>query len=232
MAAGSLKRIGAYLIDILLILLVSSIITSIFPNKKMNELSYKYNEFLYESYNDINSDSFDQETFNKKLDDHTYEISKASTVSNLLLISIYVLYFIGFNRYNNGKTVGKSLLKIEIVDLNGEVPSTKQFFIRGLILYPIVFDFLRVILILLLSKSMFLSISSILAVIRFIIFLGCGISMVATSCGIHDRIAGTRVILLDSMKEEDNATKWKKNTEKEKKVKSYKNNHTSGKKRG
>ena len=83
-----------------------------------------------------------------------------------------------------------------------------------------------------LSKSLFLSISSGLSIIRFIILLICSISIMGTSEGIHDKLSGTKVVLFESMNEEDKATKWRKNTEKEKKLKSYKNNHTSGKKRG
>ena len=53
-----------------------------------------------------------------------------------------------------------------------------------------------------------------------------------TADGIHDKLSGTKVVVFESLKEEDKATKWKKNSEKEKKIKNYKNNHTSGKKRG
>lgn len=232
MSAGIFKRAGAYIIDIVLVMIMASLITSFIPNKKINDLSLEYSEFVYENFNKMNSEDFDIDGFNEKLDDYTYQISKASIGSNLVLISIYVLYFIGFNRYNNGQTVGKKLLKIEITDKDGNVPNIKQLCIRGLILYPIVFDILSVILISTLSKSLFLSISSGLSIIRFIILLICSISIIGTSDGIHDKLSGTKVVLFESMKEEDKATKWKKNSEKEKKLKSYKNNHTSGKKRG
>lgn len=226
------KRAGAYIIDIVLVMIMASLITSFIPNKKINDLSLEYSEFVYENFNKMDSEDFDIDGFNEELDDYTYQISKASIGSNLVLISIYVLYFIGFNRYNNGQTVGKKLLKIEITDKDGNVPNIKQLCIRGLILYPIVFDILNVVLISILSKSLFLSISSVLSIIRFIILLICSISIMGTSEGIHDKLSGTKVVLFESMKEEDKATKWRKNTEKEKKLKSYKNNHTSGKKRG
>lgn len=232
MSVGFFKRAGAYIIDIVLVMIMASLITSFIPNKKINDLSLEYSEFVYENFNKMDSEDFDIDGFNEKLDDYTYQISKASIGSNLVLISIYVLYFIGFNRYNNGQTVGKKLLKIEITDKDGNVPNIKQLCIRGLILYPIVFDILNVILISMLSKSLFLSISSGLSIIRFIILLICSISIMGTSEGIHDKLSGTKVVLFESMNEEDKATKWRKNTEKEKKLKSYKNNHTSGKKRG
>jgi len=233
MSAGFFRRMGAYIIDIFIVLLVASLISSFVPNRKVNDLYSDYNEFIFESYTQYNDNDFDLEGFDSKLEDYTYEISKLSTVSNLILISLYFLYFIGFNRYNNGQTVGKKLLKIETIDMEGNVPSLKQLFIRGIILYPIIFDILRVILILVLSKSLFLSLSPILTVIRFIILVVCAVSIIVGNDGIHDKISGTRVILYDSMDVfEDNATKWKKNSEKEKKIKNYKNNHTSGKKRG
>ena len=79
---------------------------------------------------------------------------------------------------------------------------------------------------------MYLSVSSVLSIIRFIILLICSISIMMSSEGIHDKFSGTKVVLFESMKEENKATKWKKTVEKEKKIKNYKNNHTSGKKRG
>lgn len=231
MPASFIKRIGAYLIDIIIVIIVSSLITSFIPNKKLNDLSYEYNKYILEIYENYNSDELDLDEVNDKLDDYTYLINKASVGSNLILISTYFLYFIVLNRYNSGQTVGKKLLNIEIVDYEGNTPNMKQLCIRGIILYPMVFDLLRVILILLLSKSLYLSVSPILSLIRIIIFIACGISIMIGN-GIHDKLSGTMVVLYKSMNEEDNkATKWKKKIEREKEIKIYKNNHTSGKRR-
>lgn len=231
MPASFIKRIGAYLIDIIIVVIVSSLITSFIPNKKLNDLSYEYNKYILESYENYNSDELDLDEVNKKLDDYTYLINKASIGSNLILISTYFLYFIVLNRYNSGQTVGKKLLNIEIVDYEGNTPNMKQLCIRGIILYPMVFDLLRVILILLLSKSLYLSVAPVLSLIRIIIFVVCCISIMIGS-GVHDKLSGTMVVLYKSMNEEDNkATKWKKKNEREKEIKIYKNNHTSGKRR-
>ena len=231
MPASFIKRIGAYLIDIIIVVIVSSLITSFIPNKKLNDLSYEYNKYILESYENYNSDELDLDEVNKKLDDYTYLINKASIGSNLILISTYFLYFIVLNRYNSGQTVGKKLLNIEIVDYEGNTPNMKQLCIRGIILYPMVFDLLRVILILLLSKSLYLFVAPVLSLIRIIIFVVCCISIMIGS-GVHDKLSGTMVVLYKSMNEEDNkATKWKKKNEREKEIKIYKNNHTSGKRR-
>ena len=47
----------------------------------------------------------------------------------------------------------------------------------------------------------------------------------------HDKIAGTTVVLVGSdIKDEGKATSWKNAVDKEKEIKKYRVNHTSGKK--
>jgi uncharacterized RDD family membrane protein YckC len=239
MKASMFKRILAYVIDFFVILLISNIIVGFLPNNdkiivKNNEIT----EFIMENKDVLLSNDVEKmETFNATLNDYSYDLSKLSLWPNLLKITLYFLYFITFQSYNNGQTLGKRILKLETVDKDGDSPKFKQMLIRGIILYPILFVLLDVIFINILSKSMYFDVSNILYYIKYGLFFVCFITALISGRGIHDKLAGTSVIVfgtaeVDSNGEvEDKVTKWKKSALKEKEVKKYKVNHTSGKRK-
>ena len=234
MKASFFRRIGAYLIDIVIITIVSSILGNVLPNnQKVVETSNKQMSLMSEVSDAIannEQDSIDRIT--DEINDLTYEFSKLSVYSNLAGVVLYFLYFIVFQKYNNGQTIGKKILKIEVIDGNGEIASFKQFLIRGLILYPLVFDLLDVVCVLVFKQSVYLNVASVLSWGRIIIFAGCMFTMMFGGRGLHDRLCGTSVIMVGSYKEddqEDKVSSWKKTSEKAKKVNEYKVRHTSGK---
>jgi len=231
MSAGFLKRIGAYIIDFLIILLISNLLSSFLPNNnKIVKLTKEGNEIIDGYYKALIESSDNIEEYSTKLNNYNYELGKLSVYSNLITISLYFLYFIIFQSYNNGQTVGKRLFKIEIRSCNGKELNYKQLFIRGIILYPIIINLLNIIAIIVCKQSVYEDVSFVTTFIKYLLFLICFISIVINHRGIHDKLSGTVVIVSGSVKEneEDQMTKWKKVSEKEKKLSKYGNNHTSG----
>ena len=123
------------------------------------------------------------------------------------------------------------MLKIEIVGKDKEEVNFKQLLIRSIILYPMLFDLINIMTIMLLNKNLYWNISTGITLLRSAIFIICVITLF-TNCALHDRLAGTTVISSDEQDLENNSkvAKWKDNVEKEKKAKKYKN-HTSGKRK-
>ena len=227
-----LKRIGAYAIDMILILLIARLIGTFLPNREqVQELSIKSQTILEEFGSAINSENVDEiNKANADMNSLDYKLSKASIPNNLILVGLYFLYFIVFQRYNNGQTLGKKLLKIEIVDDEDEV-SFKKLLIRGIILYGMLFTILDVLLVIIFKESIYISVSTWLSLIKYLCLLCCFLPILIRKNGLHDKIAGTTVILVGSdIKDEGNATKWKKTVDKENEIKKYRVNHTSGKK--
>lgn len=165
------------------------------------------------------------------INDLSYDLSKASIANNLISIGLYFLYFVVFQRYNNGQTIGKKLLKLEVVD-DEETVSFKKLLIRGIILYPMLFELLDVIIISILSKSLYIRLSTWISLVKYICFLGCFLPILIGKRGLHDKLANTDVIVVGSeIYDEGKATKWQKTAEKEKEIKKYRVNHTSGKRK-
>ena len=233
MKASFWKRIGAYFIDCLIITLVCSICVRYLPNyKKIEKLNNDSSSILTE-YSEVLSsgDSEKMAEYNEKINDFNYDLKKASVFSSMLSITLYSLYFIVFQRYNNGQTVGKKLLKLEVASNDGEALTMKQTLIRSLILYPIVFELIDLCIIFMLSKSLYLSVSSWLSLLQGAVFIACCITAIFGR-GLHDRLANTNVIVFGTVAEEEESSvsKWKKTSSLEKEVKTYRVNHTSKKK--
>ena len=232
MNAGFFNRLGAYLIDVIIIMLVVSLFTRFLPNSEKISKLNAANTNLLSGYTEVlkEGDTDKINDYSKLITDYNYELTKLSLYTNISTIVLYLLYFVGFQGYNNGQTVGKRLLKIEVVDDDDNNPNFKQLLIRGVILYPMVLSLLDTILIHVVSKSNYITCSNIIAYIQYAIYFVCFISIIFGGRGIHDRIAGTRVIKYGTISDEDESkvSKWKKTAEKEKETRVYKVNHTRG----
>lgn len=236
MNAGFFRRLGAYLIDVIIIMIVSSLFTRFLPNNdEINKLN-SANANLLSDYTEIlqEGDVDKINDYSILITDYNYELNKLSLYTNLSTIVLYLLYFVVFQGYNNGQTVGKRLLKIEVVDNDDNNPTFKQLLIRGIILYPMILSLLDTVLIQVLSKNNYITCSNGIAYLQYAIYFACFITVIFGGRGIHDRLAGTRVIKYGTISEEDDSkvSKWKKNAEKEKETRAYKVNHTSGKRKG
>lgn len=233
------KRIIAYLIDFLIVVILSNLLSTVLPNRDKilgysEDANNTFNEYMeIFSSEDINSEETEKklDELSKEISDLSYYSAKASVFNSIIGIVLYFLYFILFQSYNNGQTIGKKLLKIEVTSNDGKELSFKQMLIRGIILYPIVLNTISLILLFILNKDTYGNVISFVEMFKYGLLFACFVTLFSGR-GLHDRIANTAVISeREEVEIEDgNATKWKKTTEKEKKVKSY--NHTSGKRKG
>lgn len=128
-------RVTAYLLDILLVFLILNLVTSI---KFINP---KYDEYVeaYEKYNEITNDYYDgliNESEMIKLNkDNYYNVIKYSVSYNIVIIIGLFAYFGLFQKYNNGQTIGKKIMKIKVVSLDKENLSVGKSLLRCLPMY-------------------------------------------------------------------------------------------------
>ncbi len=233
MNASIFKRIAAYLLDVLIVFLLSSMLSAVLPNNdKINAKSDEALNILDEFMQSVDEgDTTAMDEIAEQIDDINYDVQKLSIYSTLSTAVLYFLYFIVFESYNNGQTLGKRLLKIEVNDKDGQNASFRQILIRGLILYPIVLDVLNVVLISTLAKSTYLNWSSTLMMLYYCVFLLCFFTMLFKKRGLHDLLAGT-VVLDASVDDESKVAAWQNSAEKSHEEEAYRKNHTSGKKKG
>lgn len=189
------KRIGAYLIDFLVITFISMIITKIsFINPRYNEyveVSAKYNEILTDYYDKkINSTEF-----NKKVNDISYDMNKSGYVYIISDIVVIILYFGVANYYLKGQTLGKRVMNLQIVSAKDKPLKIYNYLIRCIILNGVIMDIVTLIAICF-TRNTYYEIYRVGSNINFyfiiIVFLSIMFSM--SGRGLHDLIAGTKVI--------------------------------------
>lgn len=190
------KRAVAYIIDLLIIILFTSSLSQVRflnPNyEEYYEASEKYLEAYQKALNEtdlnfINSDEYTELSYN---------VQKYNTSNGIIEIIVYILYFVGFQLWTNGQTLGKKLMKIKIQSDNKGKIKWYQLLLRSVIIYNIWLSLINLILINVISKTMFLNVYEVIGVISNVIFY-CSLLLIILrkdNKGLHDIASKTVVV--------------------------------------
>ena len=184
------KRCGAFLLDCLILFIVLTTITLFVPTfGNVEGLTEETFEIMEEYVNEeITKDKFIEESNNI-----SYELSKGTYLYTIVGIVIYILYFVVFQAYNNGQTLGKKVFKIQVLKIDDELPDKNCLLIRSLIPYGILVNFVLVVAILFVNKDIYLNINTILNNIHMYVIIISVILMFIKGRGIQDYLAKTKV---------------------------------------
>lgn len=187
------KRFFAYIIDIFIVLVIANLITMFIP---ISEKTQDYYKELQTTQKKMYDKEIDVKEYTDIVLEDNYNISKGTVLISLTSIIIYILYFVVYQVYNNGQTVGKKLMKIKVKSTTDESLSINTMLFRALIIYGIAANIINLILILLLKKELYLSISNTINIIQSLIVI-ISVFMILFSKqkrGIHDIITKTEVV--------------------------------------
>lgn len=240
------KRIVAYAIDVLLITLVVSMISSVkFLNPKLDSYNKEYKNYvtLTEKYQDK---KIKQEEYKKQYNNIYYKLQKNSVYYNFIYLVMIILYFGVFQYMTKGQTIGKKLMKLQVVskDEKEDVP-LGRYMLRSLLLYSTLYYFFLTVGVFFLTKGYYSAYSTGLYYANMVLELII-IYLVFTRSdmrGLHDLLANTKVISLEEenieTKEEktiidaeiiEEKPKKKKSATKKEEIKAKKTSKTSSKK--
>lgn len=187
------KRFFAYIIDIFIVLVIANLITMFIP---ISEKTQDYYKELQTTQKKMYDKEIDVKEYTDIVLEDNYNISKGTVLISLTSIIIYILYFVVYQVYNNGQTVGKKLMKIKVKSITDKSLSINTMLFRALIIYGIAANIINLILILLLKKELYLSISNTISIIQSLIVI-ISVFMILFSKqkrGIHDIITKTEVV--------------------------------------
>lgn len=184
------KRIGAYLVDCIILFFAIIIVNLFIPiTGDITELNTNLTNLM----NDYIQEKITIEEFTSHADDLNYQITKATYISSIASIVVYLLYFVVFQAYNKGQTLGKKLFKIHIVKKDDSRVDINTLLIRSLIPYGILVNFILAIVILFVNQGIYTSVSNILNNIHIVVIVITLIMMMVKSRGAHDYLANTKV---------------------------------------
>lgn len=192
-------------------------LTNDFKDKNLTEKEYnslienheKYVDTLNEYYMDGKLTEKNYDKLNNKIDKEYnreykkvyYKIEQNSVLYFVIYLVVVFTYFVGFNKYTNGQTLGKKLTKLRIInskDENENVP-VWSYVVRALILYQPIYYIIKLVGVSLMDMNMYYTITSFFYDIQYYLEMLIVIMVMVRidGRGPHDLLARTRVVLYD-----------------------------------
>lgn len=192
----SLRRIGAYIIDYIFIFLFLTMINQIrFLNPTFEEYVETYDDYLV-LLDDLNvSNALDI----VKNDDYVrvnYDLERYSVSITIISVVVYLGYFIGFQMWNKGQTLGKKLFNLQVVSNNNDKVKWWQMVLRNVIVYNLILEVLLIIALFIFNKEGYMMVRIALTIVAMLIFYVNAIFIILRKDGrgLHDLVAGTKVV--------------------------------------
>lgn len=187
------QRFIAFLLDIFILSSIASLISYPFLDaKSINKLNKNSSEVI-EKYT---TGEIDMNTYVDEAKGISYQLSQKQGVISLVTLFLSVLYFIVYQYYNNGQTVGKKVMKIKVVSSTDKEITMNSFIFRSLIVNSILVDMVSFAIVIFGNETTYFYGVAICGIIKYTLLLICGFMVMwsKSGMGLHDRIAHTTVV--------------------------------------
>ena len=190
-------RLMAYIIDFAIVTLLLSFILVFLP---ANE---NYTAYL-EEYEQIQINYLEGKTSSDEYVNQSVEVVRDLDYSNVMTsivgVVVFILYFVVFQFYNNGQTLGKKLMGVRVVSATGdEKVSMNQYVLRSLLVNSLVCNILLIGMVLFMSRDVYFYTKFIVEGIQTLLIIVSAFMVIysASGRGLHDKMAETRVLMVD-----------------------------------
>lgn len=186
-----IKRLGALIIDVLLLSLIANLVSGIFINEK--DTKKLCNEEI-QLLNDYSNNVIDSETLFENANSINYESSKLLIPYTIIYLFLSILYFVMYQKQSE-QTLGKKLLRIKIESEDDDL-TMNQMVIRGLIINGILFNIIELSLLLFLPKALYLNAYSSIELVKYSLYIVIAFMVMFRKDrrGLHDIICHTKVV--------------------------------------
>lgn len=191
-----IKRILAFFVDYMFLALFLSMIGQLeFLNPYYDRYYEEYEKYV-ETTDNLNYENANEILFSEEFEQNYYNLDKYGLVINIISIVCYLFYFVGFQKWNKGQTLGKKLFNIKVISNTDKPVSWGQYFLRTAILYNVIFDILIIISIFIFGIHKYKIFKLVISFISYIVFyLNVSFILFKADCrGLHDSLAGTKVV--------------------------------------
>jgi len=187
-----LERLGAYIIDILIVSLLLGLIGYGLPNNTDD-----INDSLVLLEEQYMNDEITMDVYLEESYELIYELQDESKLSSFIGVALTVAYFVVFQALYNGQTLGKKLLKLRVVDCDSKQNiGIVRMLIRSLFTLSIFSSVLNLILLLFMSKETYIATYMIIFLIEYVFIIIAVILILyrKDKRGLHDLMAKTCVV--------------------------------------
>lgn len=193
------KRIVAYIIDVFIIAMITSVFSMLPVFKEARDASEDYASFALDTISSAGSGEVNEE----EIRDKGYENEKKMITVTILEFGVTIAYFgiLGFAL--KGETPGKKIMKIKIVhNEDGKDINPGMYMLREVIKTNSLFTLITLIALSVCSQSIYLNVNSIMSYAENVVLLLIIGTMIFRDDerGLHDVICKTKVISTDSSK--------------------------------
>ena len=187
------QRFIAFLLDIFILSSIASLISYPFLDAKSIDKLNKNSSEVIEKYT---TGEIDMDTYVDEVKGISYQPSQKQGVVSLVTLFLAVLYFIVYQYYNNGQTIGKKLMKIKVVSSTDKEITMNSFIFRSLIVNSILVDMISFAIVIFGNETAYFYGVAICGIIKYTLLLICGFMVMwsKSGLGLHDRIAHTTVV--------------------------------------
>ena len=186
------QRFVAFILDVFLVSMVASILVLPFVD---NDKAEKLNNESLEVIEKYSSAEIDLDTYVTEMTSLTYQTAKSNGVVTLVTLVCEILYFVVFQLYNNGQTLGKKLLKIKVISEDGSLTMNQMIF-RSFIVNSILLEIISFCFMLFADEMVYFYGVATLEMLQYVVLVISAFMIMygATGKGIHDKVVHTRVI--------------------------------------
>lgn len=187
-----IKRILAYLFDIILVSFIASFIFSLFTSES-NAAEY---ESLYNESTNLLLSAGSGEINEDVLIDLTYRMQIATKASSIINIGLLIIYFGVIAYLMKGQTIGKKLFNIKVVPASKKELNPSLFMLRAILVTNFIPKLINIIALMLCNKNTWYQINNLTSNLSLVLlFIMVGFMIFRDDeRGLHDIICQTKVI--------------------------------------
>lgn len=186
-------RLVAYIIDTVIVFALMLGLAIILP---ANENHQKYMDEYETIQAQLIDGKMNKNEFTNRYKDVVYDLDYTNTLVSLSQIVLFILYFIVFQYYNKGQTIGKKIMGIKVVSTKGKDITIDQIAIHSLIANSIIINLLLVASVLFIGREYYYYASLGLQLINYFVIIVALLMIIfrKDGKGIHDVLANTKVV--------------------------------------
>ena len=192
MKATFFERLGSYILDAFIISIIFSLICM-----GVSTQETKTEKLMAELDTQLMEKTITTEEYLEEYKILLYDYQKENILTSGISLALTIAYYIVFQYMNKGQTIGKKLLKLQVVDKDtGKEISILKGLLRSLFIYNIVSGIISLALLYVLNENNFFIVYFTILTIEMIFTIASVICILyrKDKRGLHDMLTNTMVI--------------------------------------